>query len=603
MQTRGHVPRLAALEWITFALLAALLSVTNLYTLLLTGWGEGGSIIAVLAAAALLGRLGRRQPTIETLNLAQTMASAGGSTGFAVGTYAAVKLVDPGFDPSLPLLIIMFIAMGVLGTMVGASVRSYMVRYFFPSGTACAVIQRTISQSASEAERQTGNQTGNQPGRRPIRRPIRLLALWGAIASLATIPTKLTLSRGTPALLGSLPIGKPLGAERIALGVEPLLYGIGIVVGPRVGLGMLLGGLSAPYIIEPALQRAAIDAAATGDWIQWVAIALLTVPAFATILFAYLFRQQAMVPSGFEPGAVVYRAPRARNLVYAALGIVALIATAITSHLLFELPFVVTVVTVMVAWPLCVMNGRVTGDTDINPLPLLAVVLVTLLAFLVPGSAIAVLGMIIVGGTLAGMAVDMMQDYRTGFLVNANPTHQTTVQFLGVIVGVLVAVPLFALIDARMGFGVGMSLPAPGAQIWAAMAKAFSGESTLTSGMIQAVIIISAAGSAYALLTVWQRTAAWMPSLFGMGIGLLLPIEMSAAVFVGGTIKLVVTEIYKWRERDPGARALAAGHAGNDTMLVGSAIFAASAIVSVLLVLVTELMRWLGIGWFYMAGQ
>jgi uncharacterized oligopeptide transporter (OPT) family protein len=599
MQTRGHVPRLAAIEWITFALLAALLSVTNLYTLLLIGLGEGGSIIAVLAAVALIGRLGRRQPTIETLNLAQTMASAGGSAGYAVGTYAAVKLVDPGFDPSLPLLIIMFIAMGVLGTMVGASVRSYMVRYFFPSGTACAVIQRTVS----------GGEDGSAVGtearrrRRPIRRPIRLLALWGAIASLATIPTKITLDRAGSALLGSLPIGKPFGAERIALGVEPLLYGIGIVVGPRVGLGLLLGGLSAPYIIEPALQRAAIDAAATGDWIQWVAIALLTVPTFATILFAYLFRQQAVVPPGFEPGAVVYRAPRARNLLYAALGIVMLIATAITGHVLFDLPFVVTVVTVMVAWPLCIMNGRVTGDTDINPLPLLAVVLVTLLAFMVPGSAIAVLGMIIVGGTLAGMAVDMMQDYRTGFLVNANPTHQTTVQFLGVVVGVLVAVPLFALIDARMGFGAGTSLPAPGAQIWAAMARAFSGESTLTAGLIRAVIIISAAGSAYALLTVWQRTAAWMPSIFGMGIGLLLPIEMSAAVFVGGMIKLVVTESYKRRERDRNTRALAAGRAGNDTMLVGSAIFAASAIVSVLLVLVTELMSALDIGWFYMAGH
>ena len=41
--------------------------------------------------------------------------------------------------------------------------------------------------------------------------------------------------------------------------------------------------------------------------------------------------------------------------------------------------------------------------------------------------------------------------------------------------------------------------------------------------------------------------------------------------------------------------------ASNDTMLVGSAIFAASAIVSVGLVLLTSLMARLGIGGFYLA--
>ena len=42
---------------------------------------------------------------------------------------------------------------------------------------------------------------------------------------------------------------------------------------------------------------------------------------------------------------------------------------------------------------------------------------------------VALLGMAVVAGTLASVAVDMMQDYRTGYLVEANPVHQTTVQF------------------------------------------------------------------------------------------------------------------------------------------------------------------------------
>lgn len=576
----SHFPRLKVSEWITFGVLAAALSVTNIYTTLLTGWGDTGSIIAVLAAVLILRVFGDKNPSIVSLNLGQTMASAGGSVGFSVASYAAVKMVNPEFDPSLPLLIIMFAAMGIMGAIIGTSVRAYMVRYFFPSGTACAVIQKSVTATGEES-----------------RRPIRLLAIWGSIASLVTIPTKITLDKGGHALLEPFKIN-----EKIGVGVEPLLYGIGIVVGPRIGLGMLLGGLSAPYIIIPSVEDAGVDPSLFGQWVQWVAIAVLTIPTFATIAFAYAFRTPPVIPPGFEPGVREYQVPNNRNVVYAALGVFALVVTAFTGHILFDLPFTVTAITVAISWPLCVMNGRVTGDTDINPVRLVAIVLLTVFAWMVSGGAVTLLGMAIIGGTLAGIAVDMMQDYRTGYLVNANQHHQTSVQFLGATIGALVAVPFIMLIDSSVGFGPSTTLPAPGAQVWSAMAQAFAGDVSFSNGLIITVIAISVAGSAYALLTVWPKTAAFMPSLFGAGIGLLLPIQMSMAIFAGGMIKFAVTEVYKY-QRAAEERQTAITDAGNDTMLIGSSIFAASAVISVMIVLITEIMRKGEITWFFMAGH
>ncbi len=563
--TTTFFPRLSVAEWLTFAVLAAVLSVTNIYTTLLTGWGDGGSIIAVLASVLILKVFSRQMAGLQVLNLGQTMVSAGGTMGFSVCAYAAVRMLEPDWKPNLAVMVIMFAAMGVLAAQVGASVRKYMVKYFFPSGTACAVIQRSVTAEGDEAKR-----------------PVRMLAIWGSLSSLLTIPVKITFKKGGGALLHDLSFGSGYG-----LAVEPLLYGIGIVVGPRIGLGMILGALSGMLLIKPNVAPEV-----AGDWIKWAAIAVLTLPTFATIGFAYLFRTPAVIPSGFDPGHVEHPRYAKERQVHGVLGFAALITTAITAQMLFDLSWVATALTVAVSWPLCVMNGRVTGDTDINPVRLVAIVLLTVFAWFVSGGAIALLGMAIIGGTLAGMAVDMMQDFRTGFLVDANPAHQTSVQLVGSLIGALVAVPFIVFIDAKLGFGEGSALPAPGAQIWSAMAKAFAGDQAFDSALIWAIVGISVAGSMYAWFTVWPKTAGVMPSLFGAGIGLLLPFSMSAAIFMGGMINFVARRVYGAARQE---------EAGNDMMLVGSSVFAASAVVSVVAVLATELMSQLGLQWFFLA--
>jgi uncharacterized oligopeptide transporter (OPT) family protein len=270
-------------QWVVFAVLAAVLAAANIYTTLLIGWGDTGSIVAVLASVLLLGMFSRTRPSVHVLNLGQTMASAGGSVGFAVASYAAVHIVRPDFNPPTPVLIVMFFAMGVLGAVIGSSVRRYMVRYFFPSGTACAVIQTSVSRVVAPGERN---------------RPVWLLKVWGTIAAVLTLPTKISISAEGLGIFRDITLHEPRG---VGVGVDPLYYGIGIVVGPRIGLGMLIGALATPFLIQDSLAAAGL-AAETGDWVKWIAIAVLTLPTFATILFAYFFHTPPSIPAGFQPG-------------------------------------------------------------------------------------------------------------------------------------------------------------------------------------------------------------------------------------------------------------------------------------------------------------
>ena len=584
------LPPLRFGEWIIFTVLAMVLAAANIYTTLLIGWGDTGSIVAVLASVLLLGMVSRHRPSVHTLNLGQTMVSAGGSVGFAVASYAAVRIIEPEFDPDTTTLIVLFAAMGMLGSLVGSSVRRYMVRYFFPSGTACAVIQRSISEPVEQGQRN---------------RPVFMLKLWGSIAALLTIPTKITLEKGTAALWPHINLDRllKLNPERgLGIGVDPLYYGIGMVVGPRIGIGMVLGALAVAYTIPDSLDGT-VHMAAIGDWIKWIAIAVLTLPTFATILFAYLFKTPPVIPPGFTPGATAYRSPANRAFVFGMVGVSAALAIGLCGQAVFGLPWHVTLVTMIIAWPLCVVNGRVTGDTDINPVRLVAIVLLSGFFWLITEDtrgAIVLLGMAVVGGTLAAVAVDMMQDYRTGYLVDANPTHQTTVQFFGAAAGALVAIPVLGVLVGQLGIGDGSSLPAPGAKVWAAMAEAMAGGFEPHPALRWTLLWVSLGGSLYAWFTVWPKTAKWMPSIFGFGIGMLVGADASIAIFLGGLIKWGVTLAYTVGKRDA-ARDEALVESGNDTMLAGSSVFAAAAVISILLVLAKTVLDYAEVDWFHIA--
>jgi uncharacterized oligopeptide transporter (OPT) family protein len=563
---RRLLPQLSVGQWLTFALIAGVLAATNIYTTLLIGWGDTGSIVAVLAAVLVLGLLSRTKPALQVLNIGQTMASAGGSIGFALACYAAVYIAEPGFEAERHWLILFFIGAGMLGTLLGASVRRQMVGYFFPSGTACAVIQRAVAAPLL-------------PGQR--NRPVWMLTVWGTIASLLTLPTKIAGEAGH-AIFQNLQFR--VQQVQVGLSVDPLYYGIGIVVGPRVGIGMVLGALVGPFLVTPLLEGTAEEPNTT-TWVRWIAIAVLTLPTFATILFAYRYRQPAVIPAGFVPGRTQYARPASSRVATWGVALLAVALVIVAGQQVFGLPPVAAVVVAAVSFPLCIVNGRVAGDTDINPVRLVAIVLLSVLFWMVDDlGVVAMLGMAVVGGTLASIAVDIFQDYRTGYLVDANPTHQTSVQILGAIVGAVVGVPVLLMLLEQMGVGEGSGLPAPASQVWAAMAQAMAGGFSPSTGLVTTIVAVSLGGIAYAYLTVWPRTAPWMPSLFGIGIGLLVGIESAAAIFAGGMIKWVATLVYT-SGKGEAAQAAAREDASNDTMLAGASIFAAAAVVSIVLVL------------------
>lgn len=583
-------PSLRLHEWILFLLLACAMAATNIYTTLLIGWSETGAIISALLSMLVLGALTHKKPSVFTINIGQSTASGGGAVGFAVATYTCVRLADPSFQPTWFEQMALFACLGTFGALVAATVRPMMTRYFFPTGTACAVIQKTVTRELLPGEKN---------------RPLFLLKLWGAVASIAVIPTRIKLAvEDHEALLAPFRLWSK-GDTPFRVSTDPLFYGIGLIVGHRVGLGMVLGGLLAPYVIAPALFGGP-EAGDVGLWNRWLAIAVLTLPTFATIGLAYVYRTTAEVPPGFTAGRTTWRTTRGSRSLWAMVTLLSAAGIVFFANRVFGLPAYMAAVTMLVAWPMCIVNGRVNGDTDINPVRLLAVVILATLTFMIAQedrTTTLLLGMAVIGGTMASVAVDMFQEYRTGHLLDADPVPMLSMQVVGAIAGAIVAIPVLDMLVTQLGVGPGEGnkLPAPGVVVWSTMGEAMAKGFHPSQGLLFSLVGVSLAGCVYAWLTIWPKTAVWMPSLFGIGIGMLLPFENSAAIFGGGLIHWVVKK-FLVKGATPEERAASGGEVRNDIMLAGSAVFAASAIVSILLVIVSSILAGYGKHPFYIAG-
>ena len=261
--------------WFTFFAMSLLLGLTNIYSTLLTGWGDGGSIVAVILCLLFLSK---SQRNIINYNLGQTMASAGGSVGFSVAIIASIYYhqAEQGiaWQPSLWRLSLLVMALSVIGVAIAVPFRRYTVKWFFPSAVACATILRAVT-SESKEERQ---------------RTAKIMGFSGLISALFTLPTKAAIAPGGGALLKKL-----TSIPHFPISLDPLLYGIGLVIGPRIGTSLLLGGLLGSLWLAPKFG------AQSQDFLRWIAVGFMTLPAFTSLLSLFHSRKSTICRPAFNP--------------------------------------------------------------------------------------------------------------------------------------------------------------------------------------------------------------------------------------------------------------------------------------------------------------
>ncbi|MFK7930978.1 MAG: OPT family oligopeptide transporter, partial [Myxococcota bacterium] len=557
--------------------IGAVVSAMNLYLGLMTGWSLGGSLIAAILGFGILGTFTqalrksgskiRPYGVLET-NITQTAGSAAGSMTSAAGLLAAIPAMNMlGHDLGYVQLTLWALSVAYLGVFFAVPLRRQMVvaeKLRFPTGTATA--ETIVSMAASGAE---------------AVRKARMLAIVGLAAGAYALAFYFVPELNHPAVEAVIPAFSVVAVWSISLLLSPMMFGAGILIGPRVGTSLLLGALVAWVVVAPIITSMGLvagpfvgedgvwssgslmsfspltaeKAAKIGApqsmvglvggraWLLWPGVALMIADALTTLGLNWRSVLNTFLPGKGDSSAVDNSPDTIPTLWWVGgLGLATILVT-VMAQWLFEIPFYFTLIAVALSALLAAIAVRSTGETDINPIGGMGKVTQLVFAGLAPGVSTNLMAAAITGSG-ASQAGDMMQDLKTGYLLGASPRKQFLAQLVGIAAGIIVCVPAYLLFDAAYDIG-GVNqdienplkaLPAPAAHAWKGFAELLSnGIDSLPEGALYAVFAGLALGVVLPILRLVLPKAAkgWVPSGLAMGIAFIVPAYYCIVMFIG----------------------------------------------------------------------
>ncbi|MDB5898962.1 MAG: peptide transporter [Ramlibacter sp.] len=385
--------------------LGPLAGVTAAYMNFSLGFFVGGQVLAGLLGSAVTAGYGVEGK--HGANYIQTAAASVASmSGMGVLVQAMVWMGLP--QPPAWQLIAYFACIGMFGVGVGMLYTPILVdrlRLAYPSGLAVANILRALTDTEL------------------LRRSVRQLGT-GAAAGLLT-----GLAASRVAALG-------------AIEFSASTFGAGMVVGARIGVPAVIGGLLG-WALRPMFV--AIGWLEPGDPFRKITflIALGTIMGAALVDMAVIFWRALPGARRDAATAPVADADSWRRVHRGRLWLWVLLwgaATVAAGHLLLRQPVFFLLVAIALVFLFALVNGISAGVSDSNPISSAFVVSVVVMAML--GLADAGVGLM-AGAILlvsTSVACDMQQDRSTGWRLGTPRVLQFRYQVLGVLVGAVLAV-------------------------------------------------------------------------------------------------------------------------------------------------------------------
>ena len=548
---RGRGDSMKQLTWravLMGSVLGAVLSLTNLYIGLKSGWGMGVAITACILSYSIWTtlvklRIARTPMTILENNCMQsTASSAGYSTGGTLISAFAAFIILNGHQMSLKLMFAWVFFLAILGVTMAVPMKRQMInieQLRFPSGVAAAETLRAL----------------HSHGRKGIR-AAKALGIAGAISAIdnfihdgfAAIPKLAAYS--SDALCAKLNSISPTWTARtVMFSWEPIFIASGAIMGMRVCLSILAGSIVCWMLYVPTLQDAGLIVKGgfkeCVQWTLWPGVACMVFSSLLDLILKWRISLRAFTDLGkmFSPKS---KAPSELEKIetpmsWFAIGqLVSLVALALLAHDSFGMPYWQSVVAVVLSFALALVACRVTGETDTTPIGPMGKVTQLTFGALNPGNMnVNLMSANITAGS-AGSAADLLTDLKSGYLLGANPRKQFLAQFAGIFIGTVVSVLAFSLIVTKPEVLGTEQFPAPAAQTWAAVAQALSkGFEALAPMKVWSICVGGAIGILLTILPViFPKQGKLLPSASGFGLAWIFQWYYGVLFFFGALIAL-----------------------------------------------------------------
>ena len=569
-------------------LITLLFTAANVYFGLKAGLTFSTSIPAAVISMAILRAL--KGATLQENNIVQTVASAAGTLSSII--FVLPGLVIIGWWNGFPFWMSFLVcaAGGILGVMYTIPLRRALVTDSdlpYPEGVACAEVLKVGAGSAHDADLEAVESGGAG---------LKAVVVGALVSALFYVVVQTQLFASD--VVRYFRVGKAGAATGFDFSLSFALFGIGHLVGPAVGVAMLVGALigwgwAVPQFLigHPAAGSAAV--AAQGAWEHYVRFLGAGTIGVAAIWTLFTLVKPvikglagAMASSRARQRGEGHTLPRTEHdIPVGTVGAISLACLVPVAALLWHFSRIsglgshawllaltgvvfVAVMGFLVSTVCGYMAGLIgSSNSPLSGIGILVVVVCALLLVLgvsagvLPASRSALVAFALfitsVVFAVASIANNNLQDLKTGQLVDATPAKQQWALVVGVIAGALVIPPVLDLVNRAFGFlgapGVNPAhaLPAPQAGLIAALAQ----------GVIQhnvpwsAIVLGGALGAAIIVLDLLLAVSfknIRLPPL-AVGLGIYLPTSSTLMIVVGA---LVGAWFNRRAERVPRAEAI-----------------------------------------------
>ncbi len=585
---RGDISQLTLRAVAMGACLGAIMSLTNLYIGLKSGWGFGVAITACVLSFAIwkslrkIGIVRTDMTVLENNAMQSTASSAGYSTGGTLVSAIAAYLLVNGHHIPYGLLTGWIFFLAVLGVTLAIPMKRQMInieRLRFPSGIAAAMTLRSLHadfahspategpfQTAEEetVEEDLGDAILSAEQGEKSARGLFYAAGLGAVVTIlrdgfAMLAEIGVLKKSFYIIQELYPIfGKKAMDYTIGLEGSVLFLGGGALMGIRVCYSVLLGAILNWAILVPWMTSLGIIESLTYrqqvSWSLWGGAACMVTSGL--LAFAMQWRTIMRAFSGlgaiFNKGTAV-RSPEllamdkievpgtwfAGGALFGGLGVVILAKTA------FGMPIWMAMVAVVLSFFLALVACRTTGETDTTPVGAMGKITQLFYGAIAPKQTNTNLMAACITAGVADSASDLLTDLKSGYVLGANPRKQFLAQFSGIFIGTAVTVPMFYVLVPN-GEALGTNQwPAPAALIWASVANLLSnGFEALHPSARIGLLVGGLVGILLVLLPRWlpEKAQKWSPSPMGLGLAFTFHFFYAFSMFLGGLIAWIISK-------------------------------------------------------------
>jgi uncharacterized oligopeptide transporter (OPT) family protein len=565
---RGDMPQLTFRSAITGMVLGGILSLTNLYVGVKTGWTLGvgiTSVILAFAAFKVLSRAGvaKTEFTVLENNAMQSIATAAGyMTAPLVSSLAAYMMVTGSVIP-LWVTIVWMVALSVLGVLFAFPLKRRFIndeQLPFPEGRAAGVVLDALHTGDAQAGMFKAKLMGITAGGAALLKLMQSHAIMEKLkVGFLAIPEYLddwVYRVVTPKVMGT-----PLKDMTVRVDTDFVMVAAGGLMGIRTGVSILVGAVVNYCILVPwMISRGDIEGVVRDGalvysfknitmWALWGGVAMMTTSS----LFAFFSKPKVLLMafSGLFKKRVGQEDPLKHielPMSVFAIGIPIIGALVILlAQAFFGVSLLMGAIAIPLVFVFTLIAVNSTGLTSITPTGALGKLTQLTFGFLAPGNISTNLMTAGITGEVAGNASNLLMDIKPGYMLGGKPRHQAMGHVLGIMAGALVAVPVFYLAFLR-GNPDGLVTPEqpfPGAIVWKAVAEALTaGLSTLKPSAQVAALVGAVLGILLEATKILTKGKFWL-SAVGLGLAFVIPFNTSFAMFLGAALFWGAERVFK----------------------------------------------------------